>query len=77
MFRVRQGDEDRIKVLGFGEPADASGDRVRADIRSLGEILLELAGRARFDGVTTFAVRRQREAELDPALHTVRAVVLP
>ncbi|HMI85220.1 MAG TPA: protein kinase [Polyangiaceae bacterium] len=65
LLRVRQGDEDRIKVLGFGERADAQGDRARADIRALGEVLLELASRARFDGVTTFAVRRQREAELD------------
>jgi hypothetical protein len=68
LFRVQQGEEDRIKVLGFGERADAQGERARADIRALGEVLLDLASRARFDGVTTFAVRRQREAELDPAL---------
>ena len=66
LLRVRQGDEDRIKVLGFGEPVDAEGERVRADIHALGEVLLELASRARFDGVMTFAVRRQREAELSP-----------
>jgi len=68
LFRVRQGEEDRIKVLGFGERADAEGDRARADVRALGEVLLELASRARFDDVTTFAVRRQREAELEPVL---------
>lgn len=68
LLRVRQGEEDRIKVLGFGERADAEGQRARADIRALGEVLLELTSRARFDGVTTFAVRRQREAELDPGL---------
>jgi serine/threonine-protein kinase len=68
LLRVRQGEEDRIKVLGFGEPADAQGERARADIGALGEVLLELASRARFDGVTTFAVRRQREVDLDPAL---------
>ena len=68
IFRVRQGDEDRIKVLGFGERADAEGAGARADIRALGEVLLELANRARFDSVTTFAVRRQREAELDPVI---------
>jgi len=66
LLRVRQGEEDRIKVLGFGEPVDAEGERVRADIHALGEVLLELASRARFDGVMTFAVRRQREAELSP-----------
>jgi serine/threonine-protein kinase len=66
LLRVRQGDEDRIKVLGFGEPVDAEGERVRADIHALGEVLLDLASGARFDGVMTFAVRRQREAELRP-----------
>jgi Protein kinase domain len=68
LLRVRQGDEDRIKVLGFGERADAEGTRARDDIRALGEVLLDLASRAQFDGVTTFAVRRQREAELDPGI---------
>jgi serine/threonine-protein kinase len=68
IFRARQGEDEKIKVLGFGERVDASGDRVRADIRALGEVLLELMNRARFEGVTTFAVRRQREAELDPTI---------
>jgi serine/threonine-protein kinase len=63
---VRQGDERCVKVLGFGERADAGGEGIRADVRALGGLLLELASRARFDGVTTFAVRRQREHELTP-----------
>jgi tRNA A-37 threonylcarbamoyl transferase component Bud32 len=61
LYRVRQGEEDVIKVLGFGAPLDAAGEAVRADVRALGEVLLEMASRARFDDVTTFAVRRQRE----------------
>lgn len=61
---VRQGDDRRVKVLGFGERADPAEERMRADVRALGGLLLELASRARFDGVTTFAVRRQREHEL-------------
>jgi hypothetical protein len=63
--RVRQGEEDRIRVLGFGARADAEGASVRADVRALGELLLELASSAKFDGVMTFAVRRQREPALD------------
>jgi hypothetical protein len=68
LFRVRQGEEDVIKILGFGESADPEGERVRADVRALGGLLLEMASRAQFDGVTTFAVRRQREPELDAAI---------
>jgi tRNA A-37 threonylcarbamoyl transferase component Bud32 len=64
VFTVRQGDERRIKVLGFGERADEAGNGVRADVRGFGELLLDLVSRARFDAVTTFAVRRQREPEL-------------
>ena len=61
---VRQGDDRRVKVLGFGERADPAEERMRDDVRALGGLLLELASRARYDGVTTFAVRRQREHEL-------------
>jgi tRNA A-37 threonylcarbamoyl transferase component Bud32 len=64
VFCARQGDERRMKVLGFGERADEEGNGVRADVHGFGELLLELVSRARFDAVTTFAVRRQREPEL-------------
>lgn len=64
VFCVRQAEERRIKVLGFGERADDEGNGVRADVRGFGELLLDLVSRARFDAVTTFAVRRQREPEL-------------
>jgi hypothetical protein len=68
LLRVGQGESVCIKVLGFGESADAPGEKARADVRALGALLLELVSRARFDGVATFAVRRQREPELDAAI---------
>jgi eukaryotic-like serine/threonine-protein kinase len=68
LLRVRQGEATLIKVLGFGEQADAQGEGARTDLRALGALLLELTSRARFDGVATFAVRRQREPELDAAV---------